>query len=274
EREALAVVERLHGYDRRLPIVLVATSGSEALAVAALRAGVADYYSEPIDYHSFAAGVTRCLRNGRGSAAAAPRAPASHAALTLVGTSGVMRWMEEYLTKIADRDVTVLITGETGTGKEIAAALIHGRSRRRATALVTVNCAAIPDSLLEAELFGHESGAFTGAVGARPGLMQVADRGTLFFDEVGDMGLAAQAKVLRAIEAREVYRVGGKTPIALDIRVVAATNQDLERAVEDGRFRKDLYFRLNVARVHLPPLRERRSDIAALLDHYLREMNA
>jgi transcriptional regulator with PAS, ATPase and Fis domain len=138
---------------------------------------------------------------------------------------------------------------------------------------VPVNCAAIPESLLESELFGHEPGAFTGAVGSRPGLLQLADRGTIFLDEVGDLGGVAQAKILRAIEAREIYHVGGKQPIPLDLRIVAATNVDLDRAVEDGRFRRDLYFRLNVARVHLPPLRERRADITTLVDHYLAELN-
>jgi DNA-binding NtrC family response regulator len=136
-----------------------------------------------------------------------------------------------------------------------------------------VNCAAIPDGLLESELFGHESGAFTGAVGRRDGLMQAADSGTMFLDEIADMGVQGQAKILRALETREVYRLGGKRPERLDVRFVAATNQDLERAVEEGRFRKDLYYRLAVVRVHLPALRERRSDIGLLLDHYLEQLN-
>jgi transcriptional regulator with PAS, ATPase and Fis domain len=146
-------------------------------------------------------------------------------------------------------------------------------SPRRKAPFVPVNCAAIPDGLLESELFGYESGAFTGAAVGRQGLLQLADRGTVFLDEVGDLGLHGQAKLLRAIETREVYRLGGKKPVALDVRVVAATNQDLEAAVDNGQFRKDLYFRLNVVRVHLPPLRERRSDIGALLDHYLLTLN-
>src|SRR5262249_12014341 len=161
----------------------------------------------------------------------------------------------------------------TGTGKELAAARIHSLSSRRHARFVSVNCAAIPDGLLESELFGFESGAFTGAAAGRPGLLQMADRGTVFLDEVGDLGLNAQAKMLRAIETREVYPLGGKKPVALDVRLVAATNHNLEAAVDEGRFRKDLYFRLNVVRIHLPPLRERRSDIGVLLDHYLRALN-
>jgi two-component system response regulator HydG/two-component system response regulator AtoC len=191
----------------------------------------------------------------------------------MVGASTSIKDLTDYLDKLANRDVTVLITGETGTGKELAAARIHRQSRRRHGGFVSVNCAAIPESLLESELFGHESGAFTGASGTRQGLLQVADRGTVFLDEIGDMGLGAQAKVLRAIESREVYRVGGKKPIPIDVRVVAATNHDIERAAEEGRFRQDLYYRLNVARVHLPPLRERRTDIVTLLHHYLDRFN-
>jgi DNA-binding NtrC family response regulator len=274
ERETLAAVERLHAVDRRLPVVLVVGSGSEGLAVAAFRAGVKDYFSEPINYQALTLSIKHHLSVRRPSPDGSCRSPGGVEVPKLIGSSEFIKHIEAYLDKVADRDVTVLITGETGTGKELAAALIHARSRRRHGRFVPVNCAAIPEGLLESELFGHEQGAFTGAVGARPGLLQVADRGTAFLDEVGDMGLVAQAKVLRAIESRELYRVGGKKGIPLDVRVVAATNQDLERSVDEGRFRKDLFFRLNVARVHLPPLRERRSDIVSLLDHYLSELNA
>jgi DNA-binding NtrC family response regulator len=274
EQETLAAVERLHAVDRRLPMVLVVESGSERLAVAALRAGVKDYFSEPIDYPVLTASIKRHLAVQRRSPDGSRTSPGLVSAPKLIGSSDSIQRVEAYLDKVAARDVTVLITGETGTGKELAAALIHARSRRRHGQFVAVNCAAIPEGLLESELFGHEQGAFTGAAAARPGLLQVADRGTAFLDEVGDMGLVAQAKVLRSIESRELYRVGGKKGIPFDVRVVAATNQDLERGVDEGRFRKDLFFRLNVARIHLPPLRERRSDIVSLLNHYLSELNA
>jgi len=275
ERDTFATVERLHRVDRRLPIVLIAVSGSEALAVEALRAGAKDYFGEPVDVGAVAASVRRWLSSEDDRTAWHGNVEASRVeGSRFIGPSASIRSIEDYLTRVATRDVTLLITGETGTGKELAAALVHARGPRRHGRFVSVNCAAIPESLLESELFGYESGAFTGAAGTREGLLQLANGGTVFLDEVGDMGLHAQAKVLRALDTREVYRVGGKKAIPLDIRIVAATNQDLEAAVDQGRFRKDLYFRLNVARVHLPPLRERPHDIVALLDHFLRELNA
>jgi DNA-binding NtrC family response regulator len=271
EREAFAAVADLRGADPRIRVVLIAQHSTEAVAVAALRAGASDYFAEPVADAPIAASVRRQIPSaGAAAAGSRPAGPAS----PLIGPSASMRRVDDYLTRAAARDVTVLITGETGTGKELAAALVHARSARRDGRFVSVNCAAIPDGLLESELFGYENGAFTGAVGSREGLLQLANRGTVFLDEVGDLSLTAQAKILRAIETREVYHVGGKRPIALDIRVVAATNHDLESACEQGRFRKDLYFRLNVARVHLPPLRNRPADIVALADHYLRQLNA
>jgi DNA-binding NtrC family response regulator len=274
EKVAFAAVQEWRRANRRLPILLVVRDGSEELAVQAVRTGVKDYFPEPFDCAAVAASAKRCLRAAerrpdvdRDPVAAAPNPD------PLVGESPCIRDLRAYLTKVARNDVTVLITGDTGTGKELAAAMIHDRSPRRHARFVSVNCAAIPEGLLESELFGHEGGAFTGAAGPRQGLLQLADHGTVFFDEIGDMGPLAQAKILRAIENREVYRLGGRRPIRLDIRVVAATNQDVERAVEEGRFRRDLYFRLNVARIRLPLLRERRSDIALLLDHHLRELN-
>jgi DNA-binding NtrC family response regulator len=170
--------------------------------------------------------------------------------------------------RIASSACTVLITGETGTGKELAAEFIHDNSPRRKEPFVCINCAAIPDSLLESELFGHAKGAFTGADSYRDGLFFSADGGTVFLDEIGDMSLCAQAKILRVIEKREVCRVGANRGTQLNIRFMAATNQDLEAMANRGSFRKDLFFRLNVARVHLPPLRERAEDIPSLLFHY------
>ncbi|HZT75347.1 MAG TPA: sigma-54 dependent transcriptional regulator [Vicinamibacterales bacterium] len=259
----LAAVHELHRLRSRVPVIFVAADGSEEVAVAALRSGVNDYFRDPVDADALQRSVLRYAR------------PAAETATdtTLVGSSAALRQIEEYLDKVAKRNVTVLITGETGTGKELVATRIHERSARRLARFVSVNCAAIPDGLLESELFGFEMGAFTGAAAPRQGLLQIADRGTVFLDEVGDLGLTAQAKLLRAIETRQVYPLGAKKPVPLDVRLVAATNQNLEAAVDEGRFRKDLYFRLNVVRIHLPPLRERRSDIRALLDFYLRELN-
>jgi DNA-binding NtrC family response regulator len=190
---------------------------------------------------------------------------------SIIGSSAIMCDLKRELTQVANSASTVLITGETGTGKELAAEFIHEYSARRRKPLVCINCAAIPESLLESELFGHAKGAFTGADDYRDGLLTSANGGTIFLDEIGDMSLCAQAKILRVIEKREVCRVGANRGIQLDIRFVAATNQDLESMASRGAFRKDLFFRLNVARIHLPPLRDRREDIPFLLRHYCRD---
>jgi transcriptional regulator with PAS, ATPase and Fis domain len=184
-----------------------------------------------------------------------------------------MQAVKAYSVRVAATDSSTLITGETGTGKELVAALIHEQSARRHKPFVRINCAAIPDSLLESELFGYERGAFTGAHTLKEGALQSAEGGTVFLDEIGDMSLTAQAKILRAIENKEVWRLGGKRNIPIDIRVIAATSRDLEQLMVEEKFRKDLYFRLNVATIHLPPLRERKEDIVALAAHYLAEMN-
>jgi len=191
----------------------------------------------------------------------------------LVGMSAPAHGVRTAIRRAAATDSNVLITGETGTGKELVAELIHRNSARAKQPMVCVNCAAIPDTLLESELFGYERGAFTGAVSAMPGKVEQAAGGTIFLDEIGDMSPHAQAKILRAIESREVHRLGGRRPIRLDVRVIAATNRDLDDLAMNDTFRKDLYFRLNVARVHLAPLRERRSDIPLLVRHYVREFN-
>ena len=190
-----------------------------------------------------------------------------------INDSPRMRQLVAYVKKAAATDSSVLITGETGTGKERIARLIHEHSRRRNGPMIAINCAALPDALLEGELFGYERGAFTGAVSAYPGKLKLADGGTVFLDEIGDMSLAAQAKLLRALERREIFRLGGRQSVAFDVRVIAAMNSVPEALISAERFRKDLFFRINVARVHLPPLRERKEDIVPLLNHYVAEMN-
>ena len=182
-----------------------------------------------------------------------------------------MRRVFETIAKVADADITVLIRGASGTGKELVANALHYRSPRRAKPLIKMNCAALSRELVESELFGHERGAFTGAIARREGKFEAADGGTLFLDEIGDMPLETQAKILRALQEREFERVGGNSPIKVDVRVVAATNQDLEAAVRAGRFREDLYYRLRVVEVAIPPLRERREDIPLLVEHFLRQ---
>jgi transcriptional regulator with PAS, ATPase and Fis domain len=190
-------------------------------------------------------------------------------AVSLIGSSLAMWKVRTYLRKVAMTDSQVLITGETGTGKELAAQYIHHHSARRAKPLVTINCAALPDGLLESELFGYEKGAFTGATSSYSGKLKLADGGTVLFDEIGDMSPYAQAKILRVIETKEVYPLGGRRSVPLDIRIIAATNRDLDQRMAINEFRQDLYFRLNVARVRLPPLRERKDDIQLLIDHYV-----
>jgi two-component system nitrogen regulation response regulator NtrX len=192
----------------------------------------------------------------------------------MVGDTGVMRRIREIVEQSAPSDSRVMIMGENGTGKELVARLIHTRSRRSTRPFVEVNCAAIPDNLIESELFGHERGAFTGAVARRRGKFEVADGGTLFLDEVADMSLEAQAKVLRAVQEMTFERVGGEDSIHVDVRIVSATNKDIRREVEEGRFREDLYFRLNVIPINVPPLRERREDLPALIDHFHRNLKS
>jgi transcriptional regulator with PAS, ATPase and Fis domain len=191
----------------------------------------------------------------------------------IVGTSAAMQGVRGYLLRIAQRDCNALVLGETGTGKDLIAEAIHANSSRRPQPFVCVNCAAIPDTLLESELFGYERGAFTGANSAMEGKIQQANNGTIFFDEIGEMTPHAQAKILRVIEGKQIQRLGGKSSIPVNVRIIAATNQDLPKLVAEQRFRRDLYFRLNVAQIQLPSLRERREDIASLLDHYLNVFN-
>ena len=192
---------------------------------------------------------------------------------SLVGSSRSMSYLREYIPKVARSDVNVLITGETGTGKERVAESIHQESKRRDQPFVCVNCAAIPDSLIESELFGFERGAFTGAQESYAGKLRLAGTGTIFLDEISDMSLTAQAKVLRAIESREVFPLGGRRVVKVEARFIAAVNQDLEPLLAENRFRKDLYYRLNVARILLLPLKERKEDIPELINYYLDEFN-
>jgi transcriptional regulator with PAS, ATPase and Fis domain len=191
----------------------------------------------------------------------------------LVGHCENLQYVKELIRRVAPADMTVLITGETGTGKELAARAIHGLSSRRNQPFISVNCAAIPDSLLESELFGFEKGAFTGAAARQEGRLKAADRGTIFLDEIGDMSLATQAKILRALESREIQPLGASKTTSVDFRVVAATHQSLELLINEQRFRTDLYFRLNVLPLYLPPLRERRDDIPELVARFVRQLN-
>ena len=239
--------------------VVVGVCGEEQVAVTALRAG-ADEYISSAESKTEAQSPSKKRRASAG-------APA------IVAGDRVTHRIVGQLDRIAATSSTVLITGETGTGKEVAARYIHAHGERSAQPFISVNCAAVPDTLLESELFGHERGAFTGAQSSADGKFHQAHQGTLFLDEIADMTPAAQAKILRVLETREVWRLGASRGATVNVRIIAATNQDVERLVAEGRFRSDLYYRLNVARVALPPLRERPSDIPVLIAHYVHQMN-
>src|SRR5215471_12147897 len=261
--ERAAVIQSVKARFPGMRCLVCAHPSTEEVAVAALRAGADDYVRGPVDW--------RAIRSIASALDVSPE-PAPRGG-TIVGTHAATRRFIAHLDRISASPSTVLITGETGTGKEVAARYIHARSDRRTCPFVSVNCAAIPDTLLEAELFGHERGAYTGAHAAADGKFQHAHRGTLFLDEIGDLTPFAQAKILRALESREIWRLGARRGTPVDVRVIAATNQHLEQLVGAGRFRADLFYRLDVARMVLPPLRERRSDIPLLIEHYVRQMN-
>lgn len=251
-----------------LTLIVLVDEGSESTALAALRAGLHDYIPLPTSPDDV---VNRVLRHLTARKRHPIMVAEEGAGLepVLVGQSAPMIRLRETIQRLAKTNATVLIRGETGTGKDVVAALIHNFSSRSEHPFVPLNCAAIPDSLLESELFGYQRGAFTGADCTYEGKLRQAHGGTVFLDEIGDMSLQAQAKLLRVIESKQVYRLGGKTPMPLDVRILAATNQDLEAMMKAGTFRKDLFYRLNVASVQVPPLRERRADISLLVDHFV-----
>jgi len=274
EGEALAQLPPLDG----TPWYFIGAAADHRLAAAAVRAGARDYLALPGDLDLLRRALERDLRaaRSRGSAAefaASEGADAGFPAI-LGQDAGLLRVLSHARRVAGHGDVTVLLGGETGTGKELLARAIHYASPRAAAPFVEVNCAAIPANLLESELFGHERGAFTGAVAARPGLFEQAHGGTLFLDEVGHLPLELQAKLLRALESREIRRVGGVTTRKVDIRLLAATHLDLPRAVAEHTFREDLYYRLNVVRLVLPPLRERGSDVELLADAFVAQLSA
>mgnify|MGYP003346581214 CR=1 FL=1 len=266
--DGMAVLERLRAAYPDLPVVMMSGRAGLGDAVKATRLGAVNFLEKPLSPEGvlLAIGGALELRLARRERSAL-RADLGLAG-ELVGESPEMHALRAMIARVAPSDARVLITGESGTGKELVASAIHAGSPRRDRPFVRVNCAAIPRDLVESEMFGHERGAFTGATDRRLGRFELAHTGTLLLDEVGDLGADAQAKLLRAIEAREIERVGGGTPIKVDVRILAATNRDLERAVRAGQFREDLYFRLNVIPVSVPPLRERPSDIPALVRHF------
>ena len=269
--EVLAHARRV---DPDLAVIMITAYGSEKIAVQAMKLGAVDYLPKPFDNDEVRMVVRRVMETvqlRRDHRRLLEQVQGDYSFEQIVGRSAAMRRVFDTIEKVADTDITVLVRGASGTGKELVANALHYRSPRRGQPLVTMNCAALSRELVESELFGHEKGAFTGAVARREGKFEAADGGTLFLDEVGDMPLETQAKFLRALQERAFERVGGNAAIRVDVRVVAATNQDLEAAVRAGRFREDLYYRLRVVELVIPPLAERREDIPLLVDHFLRQ---
>jgi two-component system response regulator HydG len=259
-----------------LPVLLITAHDTVEQAVTAMQSGAFSYIAKPVNLDGLLAQVERALEHRRlaeevealrSAAGRTPDVP------DVVAESPAMRAVLSEAARVAPRRATVLITGESGTGKEVVARAIHALSGRVGAPFVAVNCAALPESLLESELFGHETGAFTGAVRRHTGRFEQAHGGTLFLDEIGDLPGAVQVKLLRALQERTIERLGGSEPIAVDVRLIAATHRDLQAAIRDGSFREDLYYRLNVVALHLPPLRSRRPDIPPLIDHLLERIN-
>ena len=265
----LALLERLRTTRPELPIIVITAHSDLENAVAAYKGGAFEYLPKPFDIDEAIELVYKAARSSRAEPEAATR---SHAAIaSMIGQAPAMQEVFRSIGRLAGSSMTVLITGESGTGKELVARALHDHSPRANKTFVALNTSAIASELLESELFGHEKGSFTGADARRIGRFEQADGGTLFLDEIGDMSPALQTRLLRVLAESEFYRVGGQTPIKVDVRVIAATNQDLARAVKESRFREDLFHRLNVIRINTPPLRARREDIPVLLKHYLAE---
>ncbi len=267
--DGLEVLERIREEDPGAVVVMISGHGTIDTAVEATRKGAFDFLEKPLDTDRLLVTLRNALQVKGLSERVERLRGEIESKHEIVGASFQIRQVLERVERVAPTDARVLITGENGTGKELVARAVHHLSDRASGPFVEVNCAAIPSELIESELFGHIKGSFTGAVSDRAGKFEQADGGTLFLDEVGDMSLAAQAKVLRALEEGVITRVGGSKPIRVNVRVVAATNKALPDEIEEGNFREDLYYRLNVVPIHVPPLRERREDIPMLVEHFV-----
>jgi two-component system response regulator AtoC len=273
--DALIEIKKI---DAKTPVILMTAYGTTDLAIEAMKQGAYDYLVKPFDQIDLtrivgeALAVNRQIKDVVGFPVTDPSLPAfskKKSALRIIGNSRKMQEIYKLIGQIAEKKVSVFITGESGTGKELVARAIYHHSRRKEKPFIAINCAAIPESLFESELFGHERGAFTGAERTVIGKIERCDQGTLFLDEITEMSFPLQAKLLRAIQEQEIERVGGNSTIPVDVRILAATNKDIEKEVEEGRFRQDLYWRLKVISLNIPPLRERTEDIPALVDYFL-----
>ncbi|MCD0207067.1 sigma-54-dependent response regulator transcription factor ZraR [Klebsiella aerogenes] len=268
EMDGIATLKEIKAYNPAIPVLIMTAFSSVGTAVEAIKSGALDYLIKPLDFDTLQQTLVQALAHTRQSEG--DFSASSDLRWGMIGDSPAMQALINNITLVAPSDATVLICGESGTGKELVARAIHACSERRDKPLVTLNCAALNESLLESELFGHEKGAFTGAERRREGRFVEADGGTLFLDEIGDISPLMQVRLLRAIQEREVQRVGSNQTLSVDVRLIAATHRNLAEEVSAGRFRQDLYYRLNVVTIDMPPLRQRREDIPQLAQHFLK----
>jgi two-component system, NtrC family, response regulator AtoC len=272
ELDGIEALSKLKVSSPKTSVLIMTAFGSSNNAIRAMELGAFDYITKPFELDKISHTVKRVIEyRDLTSEVQVLRDEISSLVQTerIVGNSPAMQEVYKTVGKVAKADATVLITGESGTGKELVAEALHYNSNRRSGPIVKVSCAALPETLLEAELFGHEKGSFTGAMTQRRGRFEMADKGTIFLDEIGEMSLPMQTKLLRVLQERKIERVGSSLPIKVDIRIICATNKDLQRQVEQQRFRDDLFYRLNVINIHMPPLRDRKEDIPALVEHFL-----
>ena len=272
ELDGIEALSRVKATNPKTAVLIMTAFGSSNAAIRAMELGAFDYITKPFELDKISHSVKRVLDYQDLTAEVEVlRDEISTLVQTerIVGNSPAMQEVYKTIGKVAKADATVLITGESGTGKELVAEALHFNSNRRSGPLVKVSCAALPETLLEAELFGHEKGSFTGAMTQRRGRFEMADKGTIFLDEIGEMTVPTQTKLLRVLQERKLERIGSSLPIKVDIRIVCATNKDLQKSVEQQKFRDDLYYRLNVINIHMPPLRDRKEDIPSLVEHFL-----
>src|SRR5207248_4332700 len=272
ELDGIEALQKVKTSSPGTAVLIMTAFGSSNAAIKAMELGAFDYITKPFELDKISHTVKRAFQyQDLSQEVEVLRDEISSLVQTerIVGNSSAMQEVYKTVGKVAKADATVLVTGESGTGKELVAEALHYNSTRRSGPLVKVSCAALPETLLEAELFGHEKGSFTGAMAMRKGRFELADKGTIFLDEIGEMSLATQTKLLRVLQDRKIERIGSSLPIKVDIRVICATNKELQKQVEQGKFRDDLYYRLNVININMPPLRDRKEDIAALVEHFL-----
>jgi DNA-binding NtrC family response regulator len=269
--DGLSILQRARESGIDVPIIVMTAHGDSGTVIEAMRLGAYDYIAKPLDFDQLVAQLDRAVSRRRVPREIRPEEDPAGSSVqpAIIGYSPAMQHVYKLIGQVAETDATVLVRGESGTGKELVVNAIHHNSMRSKGPLVKVNCAAIPESLLESELFGHEKGAFTNAMLRRIGRFEEAHGGTLFLDEIGEMTPALQSKLLRAVQERTIERLGSGAPIRVDLRLITATSRDLEKAVREGQFREDLYYRLNVFAIELPPLRNRRQDIPGLVQHFL-----